>query len=382
MRYFLAVFVSLAMTLLCGASWRVESRQVVSPDPDSLAVSTRLYGVSGASVDTSVYFRQLKPGGREREWAIDQQNDRGALTDSRWYWSPDATVSGETVTVYVLDEQTTDTLDSGTYSLSTVSNTAAAGASIVGLTIGDSVCDAPAEWQARVLALSTANTSGSQVTWTGTLGTGSNKHEGRAGWRSVEYYQPSEDAWGGGSFRTENPFVNLAGDKFDASFYLTDTGLPAPDFVLWALGINDMSTAQDDASAVLGADAYISNLKEMIGVTVAGDVGSWIEVSSGIEHLIAVPLSPASSRDDFALSFGVTINRARYLRNIHILQERIVSEFGSLEGSGIFLLPWNVSVSPASYDDGIHPSSGGFDELGNVTWAAINVLQVGGLIGP
>lgn len=399
------IFAFLVLLLLpLGAraqSYRAVGRLSSSRSADDLAVTPRMYGVSGASIQTNLYLQNLRMGQSPRVWKVDQWGYIGnvlgnKLEDPFWRTTwPTATMTGASLTINVMDPDSLEVLDTGPYQLDVVSNTAALAKAIQILAIGDSTT-AGGEWVTQVLARCSANPSGVQVTFSGTHGTPPARHEGQGGWTVSRYYDP------GTTYYAANPFVENDGDKFNASFYLTDTGETQPDVVIWHLGINDVFGSSTDSAAETVMDTFLQELKEMIGTVENPAVGSWLDVSDGIKHLICVPIMPVGDLDGFGANYANQYQLQRYRRNIGICQRRIIEEFASSEGDGIYLIPLNVAVDPYfsqqragsvvanehtsetldRHSNGVHPGSPGYKQMGDMIWMALNVLQVNETLVP
>lgn len=378
-----------------AASVEHPGRLVLSPDPDALAITPRLYGVHGAGMEMSVYYHALRSGQSPRVWQAWIDAYRGKVQDTRWTYTPTEDVTAETLTIEALEPDGLAVMGTGDYQLDVVSNTAASGATMRVLVIGDSTTSSSGgQWIDRALALSSANASAVQPTYMGTVGGGSNWHEARSGWSLDRYFQPDE------TYRTTNPFVELEGGKFDASYYLTNTAQSAPDVVIWMIGINDVFALDSEASAASAVTAFTTQLDKCIGIVEDAAVGSWSEVGAGIEHLICLPTAPIEDLDGWASQYGPQYRRHRYLRNLAHLWHGLIDHYGSLEGSGIFLVPTNAAVdqtygfpfvgsvsrsvhSTETYsqrNDALHQNESGQKQLGDLIWSALNVLYVRGLI--
>ena len=98
----------------------------------------------------------------------------------------------------------------------------------------------------------------------GTKGSGTNKHEGRAGWSSYDYVATS-------SFNNStNPFLNNG--SFDFNYYITQNSIDTPDWVFLQVGINDgwrnmngTTIVQNLQTMINSIKAYNSNIK--IGIS-------------------------------------------------------------------------------------------------------------------
>jgi lysophospholipase L1-like esterase len=378
-------------TLLQEPSATDEDDNALSAPLSGYPVTTpRLFGIE--DIEVNVFFDNLYSANSEK--AIDcvgLANDGGRQFSERFYLLPTSTpINGSQLTINVKDPDELYTIANASYNLYTCAADGAAGATRRVLCIGDSTTNAGI-WTQRLLTQATNNSDGVQPTLVGTRGTAPNLHEGRGGWRVSTYYQPT------GSNVAENPFVQSDGDKFDMAYYITNTSQAAPDIVIWHLGINDVFGQTSDAGVNSIATTFLSQLDQMIGVTAASDVGSIKESNANVVNLIAVPIVPTGSQDAFGYNYTTGQHRDRYKRNITVLAHRIVEHYKDSESDKIFLLPWNAVLDPdksfptqswtsqyfpsdtvTRQSNGVHPSTVGYNQMGDAAWAALNVLVTNG----
>jgi hypothetical protein len=227
------------------------------------------------------------------------------------------------------------------------------------------------------------------------------KHEGVGGKTTQFWYQPPAGQV------AENPFINGGGgaNKFDASFYGTNTSQAAPDIAVSHLGINDVFSALTDAEAHGRMDGFLDRQDRMFGLISDASVGSLREWNASMTLIPVIPIFPAGHQDAFGDNYSAGGNiqhRARYLRNIAIAAWRIKEHYQNREDDGVFLLGWNATLNkdhhyPAFSTYGtqvdptaamfpiwrqlnaVHPASHGYDLMGYALWQLINVLVARGL---
>ena len=86
----------------------------------------------------------------------------------------------------------------------------------------------------------------------GTKGSGTNKHEGRAGWSSYDYVDTS-------SFNNStNPFLNNG--TFDFNYYITQNSIDTPDWVFLQVGINDTWRPMNNTTTVENLQTIINSI--------------------------------------------------------------------------------------------------------------------------
>lgn len=104
------------------------------------------------------------------------------------------------------------------------------------LVIGDSTVDQDVMTQALLTHFAS---QGHTLTLLGTLGSGNNKNEGRAGWSAKDYL--TNRTYEG----VTNPFYNPTSETFDFGYYMTNQGYSVPNFVVVQLGINDLYSTDE-----------------------------------------------------------------------------------------------------------------------------------------
>ena len=140
------------------------------------------------------------------------------------------------------------------------------------LAIGDSTVDQDTMTQ-KLLDHFTAK--GATLTLLGTLGSGNNKNEGRAGWKASDYLTDRQ------YYGVTNPFYNPSTQTFDFNYYMTNQGYSSPDFVVIQLGINDLGSTRD-FGAIWGC------IKTMIDSILAYD--------NAIKIILNLPTTPTSDQ--------------------------------------------------------------------------------------
>jgi lysophospholipase L1-like esterase len=359
---------------------------LTQPSPVAPILAPRHFGMIGREMN--IYLPAMHSGGTLREY--DVTSTPGQQQAERWTHTPLATADNVAWSVQVLDADHLSVVGSGSTTIDVASATAAAGASERVLVIGDSLTDAGNVTQ-RLLDIAAANPQAVQLVLMGTRGTAPNRHEGRGGWTLAAY-------WDQTTFNSlSNPFVSGAGQKFSMAHYLTSTSQAAPNVVVWHLGINDVGSLSSDGAVNSLMTTFLDRLRRMIGLTADATVGSVLGSNAAAVNLVALPPMPAASQDAFGANYGNGLVRNRYRRNIAIVQHRIRQDLGGLEGSKVFLLPWNVTVDPVwgypganananstvtdqvrRMSNGVHPNTAGYQQMGDALYACLNWLVAKG----
>lgn len=147
----------------------------------------------------------------------------------------------------------------------------------------------------------------------GTKGSGTNKHEGRAGWSSYDYVATS-------SFNNStNAFLNNG--SFDFNYYITQNSIDTPDWVFLQMGINDTWRPMNETTTTQNLQSIINSIKSF---------DSNIKVGIG---LVCPP---------YLGEYGLN-NSYDHLKRINI-NETIINTFKYKESEGVFIVPINVNL--------------------------------------
>lgn len=152
----------------------------------------RLYGVVGREMNA--YLTELHSSVAKYAYNVDAAGASafGRLLSDCWRHKPTVPASNVQVTFQVLDPEQLNVLGSKTVRADVVVASGPSGATRRVCCIGDSTTNAGIYTQ-RLLDVAASNASGVQVTLVGTRGSGANKHEGRGGWTVGRYFQPTGD---------------------------------------------------------------------------------------------------------------------------------------------------------------------------------------------
>ena len=183
-----------------------------------------------------------------------------------------------------------------------------------------------------------------------------------------------------------NFFVRASVFDFDQYCTDTSTAMASGDWVLIHLGINDVASYGADSTV----EAFITNtLAPAVAAIVGTGVGGIRESVSGIRIGIMLPIPPSQDQDAFGNNYANSINQRQYKRNIDILREWMITTYGSMEASGIYLCPVHLGVDPyysmsfgsaapanarvattiARQSNGVHPASAGYWQMADQVYA-------------
>ena len=197
----------------------------------------------------------------------------------------------------------------------------------------------------------------------GTRGTGTNRHEGYAGWSSYDILNVSEYN------NSTNAFIKNG--VFDYNNYLSANNLETPDIVILQFGINDLWRPMNGTSTV--------------------------------DNLITLITKIRSVKDDTIIAIGCVCppylgeamcenTKFKHYQRLD-LNKNIIDYFKDMENIGIYLIPINysldtinsftltdtnysayTSVKVKKCEDVTHPTNGGYPEIGDIYYNFIKSL--------
>lgn len=175
-----------------------------------------------------------------------------------------------------------------------------------------------------------------------------------------------------------NPF--WIGGALNYAQYLTNNSLATPDWVVIHLGINDAFSYTTDATVIAAAIAAFVNLDLLItSIKAAG---------AGVKVGLMIPTPPAG-QDGFGAAYGAGQTAWRDKRNIMLWSKELIAKYSGQEASRIYLVPSNTaldvvhgypllaaapvnsrsSVTVQRQTNGVHPDTGGYQQIGDCLWA-------------
>ena len=219
------------------------------------------------------------------------------------------------------------------------------------LCIGDSTVDHDTM---TATILSHFAEQGATVTLLGTLGDGSgtNKNEGRAGWKAVDYL--TNKTYNG----VVNPFYNPTSGTFDFAYYMQNQNYSGVDFVVLQLGINDLYNS--DATAI---EPTWTAIEEMID--------SILAYNSGIKIILNLPTTPGSNQS--AHSVPEFLYRNRVIRYNAYAQAQVKAKYLA---SQVRCSYCHLILDPdTEIRDNVHPTVSGYQKMGLEVCNQINNWQ-------
>jgi len=223
------------------------------------------------------------------------------------------------------------------------------------IVIGDSTTNAGVTTQRL---LDHFSTDVMKIELLGSLGSGSNKHEGRSGWMYSNYINDT-------SF---NNFTNAFwdGTKFNFPWYMSQKGYTSVDHVIINLGINDTLQVKSLDDVVTQAKAMIASIKAF---------------NANIKIGICLPIPPSVEQR----KFGSWKTKQRYRRDLFNLYKRFITEFDNRLAENIYIVPiytnldtvYNMETEQVPVNannntlitvnkDNIHPAASGYYQIADV----------------
>lgn len=311
--------------------------------------------------ELNIYFDNIIETDDLSNYFIDVVCDYGKHYQDFWTLVPDA-VRDFTLTINIYKNRLT-LITSASTTISVQADTALP-TPVDAIFIGDSTTE-----MGKITG-ELLNLFGSDLVLNGTRGTAPNLHEGRSAWTSSDYITQAS------RYSKPNNFFNPATSTFDFSYYMTQTGFTAPDFVVLNVTINNFGWFISD-------DVTMSDYNKMIASIKA--------YSADIKILIALTLPPAPTQDAFGGggNFSGGTRRNQKYRGFH-LAKRMITEYKDREAEGIYLAPININLDTVNnfpfreekanarsevmvkrYYDNVHPADSGFNQVADTFYCVI-----------
>ena len=153
------------------------------------------------------------------------------------------------------------------------------------------------------------------------------------------------------------------------------------------LGPNDIFGANDDTIEPT-IDTILKHYDELIAMARSASPKTTIGA--------LLPVPPAASQDAFGSNYAAGQTRWQYKRNQHRLVERMLEKYGSKKVAGVEIVPTHLnldcaynypaeSVTPnahatekiARQNNGVHPSSAGYNQIGDSLYAWLKAQDSG-----
>lgn len=180
----------------------------------------------------------------------------------------------------------------------------------------------------------------------------------------------------------QSPFYNPSNKKFDFSYYMNNNSFSSVDYVTIMFGTNDLYSVGADITMY----SYIENIVNRYKTIIQ----SIHEYNSAIKVCVMLTIFSAESQNGY-----VNTEHKRFKRNIHFLNERLLSEFCNIEDSNVYVIPTNICLDTKYnyehittnandynstdkiewYPNVLHPMDSGYHQLADVIRGLINYLE-------
>ncbi|MEG2266897.1 MAG: hypothetical protein RSC68_21520, partial [Acinetobacter sp.] len=367
-----------------------------STTPPSVILPPKIYAVQNK--EANVYFDNLLVSSVD-DYLVDVSASVGVQQRERFTINT-ATISTANATIALSDKKSGVQLSTATTSLQVVASSAKSGTTQKVSVIGDSLVGAGAITQTL---LDNAATDVMGIQLVGTLGTGSNKHEGRGGWGIANYttagptyyaftvsgvvveplINATEYTNNGTTFRVQT--VSLTGgagtivcsvqsgtNPPTASGTLTKSNAVTGDATIafsastaqagnpfWFSGAVDYpqyltanSLATPDFVAImLGINDVFGQASDAGATSIATTrlnqldtlINSIKSVNGTIKVLLMIPPPPAN-QDAFGKNYLVGETSWRHKRNMLMWAQAMITKYSGQEANRIYLVPTNVAI--------------------------------------
>lgn len=203
------------------------------------------------------------------------------------------------------------------------------------------------------------------ITLLGTLGSGTNRHEGRSGWSSYDIIKTSSYN------NSTNLFLNSSGD-FDFGYYLENNSIDTPDIVFIQFGINDLWRPMNSTATIDNINTMITSIK-----------------ASNPDVIIGVGLVCPPYLGDAEGEY----TKLKHVERLDLLK-KMIAGFSNRTNENIYAIPINTNLDTKNNftittkaniansdrtieicNDVTHPTNGGYSQIANVYYAFLKSLS-------
>lgn len=217
-----------------------------------------------------------------------------------------------------------------------------------------------------------------KLTMLGTRGTSPALHEGRSGWTFNQFVNVSNDA---NVTSLTNAFYNPETDTFDMAYYMSESGIKAPDVVIINLGINDCFSFVEDETLREGIAKINGYCDTMITSIRAACPDTKI--------CVALTIPPNYSQDAFGKGYKCNQTQWRYKRNNVLWVNNLIGLYDGREEENIYVVPihtnldtiYNMGMEEIQHNKrnentykspiangGVHPVESGYWQIADIYW--------------
>ena len=310
----------------------VKTQYIVAGDADDiiLNVPEKIYALVG--YELNIYFDNITENSSLYKW--DVTCTKGMQLERGYRITPVAADVGE-YTLTIRASISENIYKEVSTTLVVTAATAGSGETATVIVLGDSTTDNGGvitklheDFGDDVMSVSTL----------GTRGTAPNNHEGRSGWNFNDYLTKASITYPEGDPRGTiyNPFYNPTTQTFDASYYFTNSGIAIPDWFFVNLGINDVFGYANDAQMNSGINTVIERCNTVIE--------SILDATTTTKVGICLTIPCNHSQDAFGKAYGCSQTRDRCKRNNTFWVKKMIEEYSGRENERIYIIPINASL--------------------------------------
>jgi lysophospholipase L1-like esterase len=378
----------------------LESIEITPTVPTPVVVlPPTFYGLQGR--ENSIYFDNITPAaGSEYYWDVSGISV-GQQQSERWTWTATGASGAVTATISLHDKLTGVQLGSGAVSVKAAASTAGSGSTKTCMFVGDSLTQA-GTYTGEVVTIAGSDVMG--VSLIGTRGAGSNKHEGRGGWRVDDFatagrtfYQftvsgvttvpainSTEYTNNGSTFKVQEVSItggagtitcertsgsnapsasgtltksNAGAGDSSISFSASTTVSGNPFWISGALNfpqylVNNSLATPDWVFIMLGTNDVFSATSDSAVTTAAASsfdnldllIASIKAAGAGVKVALMTPPPPSASQDAFGHDYAVGQTRWRFKRNIMFYNQALIARYRGKEADRVYICPVHTNL--------------------------------------
>ena len=308
----------------------IEPKYIVDGSADDiiLNVPSKIYALVG--YETNVYFENITENHDLYTW--DVTCTKGMQLERGYRITPTSSDVG-TYTLTIRASINADIYKEVSTILVVTSASARSGETASVIVLGDSTTDT-----GKVIEKLNENFSGDVMTVNtlGTRGTSPNNHEGRSGWSWDTYFTKESVTYTDGRGTIYNPFYNPSTQTFDASYYFANSGIAIPDVFIINMGINDVFGYTND----IELDTAMTTILQRSETAVK----SILDATITTKVCICLTIPPNHSQDAFGKAYACGQTRNRCKRNNTLWVNALIEQFKDREDERIYIVPINACL--------------------------------------
>lgn len=333
-----------------------------------LNLPSTLYATGGVELNV-FYDNIIRTDLPKNSYAINIDCEKGFQFEDRWYWTPqdnNSEIGSYTMNFKIMSFSGDLLIEKDVKIICSSNNSKGQKA----ITFGDSTTAGGKQNE----MISTEHPN--EVHFYGILGNSPSNHEGRGGWKFIDYASGT---------RAENPLYNYATDQLDFANYMASNNYTMDwnDVVHFNLGINDVFGSF--------ADANWTTIKSSI-IDLIATIRSY---SSGIVIAFNLTIPPSNQQDGFGINYKNGQYQKAYQINNFNLVSKLIAEFDTevYKNDRVYLIASNASIDTIygypfhmsstskraqvlgtehyykRINNAVHPSDVGYNQMGDALYS-------------